>query len=416
MVLGLFSGNKGIRSGLPSGVHRKNESEKMKATMKFCAVLLALLLAGMAMVPCVSAGENGIIIDSEQLAEESQAMSVNVSKIPLSHLQFRDDIEKVKVVHELSTESGKNLQTIPVGSIIHHSDDDITRVFDSKGIQLFYAADNEAALIPTPSGRLLPATRVHPVPSGVFLKTLGNVTYVIHEGQVIFTVINDRKEELSQLRGLPDSNSIQVNSDFTGWIENAFDNNVPQIGYFSAYWVVPSHPPSSESQEAIFLFNAIQPSDGTAIIQPVLEWNQPSTGLYWTGAAWSLKNGVGYPSTRITVNDGETVRGQLVWRPSMNAWLIIFTNSAGQSVSKYTTDISTDQNLATFVALEGTKIDDDTDVPGDTTFSSMQFLSGLGGSAVPIIWGQDINGNAPLTQLQVQIISNPSSVKLHTAN
>src|SRR5690606_28926061 len=104
MVLGLFSGNKGIRSGLPSGVHRKNESEKMKATMKFCAVLLALLLAGMAMVPCVSAGENGIIIDSEQLAEESQAMSVNVSKIPLSHLQFRDDIEKVKVVHELSTE------------------------------------------------------------------------------------------------------------------------------------------------------------------------------------------------------------------------------------------------------------------------------------------------------------------------
>jgi len=100
----------------------------------------------------------------------------------------------------------------------------------------------------------------------------------------------------------------------------------------------------------------------------------------------------------------------------MNAWLIIFTNSAGQSVSKYTTDISTDQNLATFVALEGTKIDDDTDVPGDTTFSSMQFLSGLGGSAVPIIWGQDINGNAPLTQLQVQIISNPSSVKLHTAN
>ena len=100
----------------------------------------------------------------------------------------------------------------------------------------------------------------------------------------------------------------------------------------------------------------------------------------------------------------------------MGAWLIMFTNGAGQTVSKYTTDISTDRNLATFVTLEGTKIDDNTDVPGDTTFSSMQFLSGLGGATVPIVWGRYTNPNAPLTQLQVQIISNPSTVKLHTAN
>ncbi|MFA5267970.1 MAG: hypothetical protein WC379_08355 [Methanoregula sp.] len=385
-------------------------------TLKIGVMLLALLLAAMAMVPMVNADKDEMIMDSAQLAEESQAMSVDVSKIPVSHLPFTEGVEKVKVMYELTTESGKNLQTIPIGSIISHSDDDITRVFDSKGIQQFYAADNESALIPTPSGKMLPATRVHPVPSGAFLKTVGNVTYVIYEGHVIFTVINDRKVELSQLQGIADGKSTRVNSNFTGWIEDAFDNNVPQIGYFSAYWVAPIHPPSSESQEASFLFNAIQPADGTAIIQPVLEWNQPSTGLYWTGAAWSLKNGVGYPSSRINVNDGETVRGQLVWRPSMGAWLITFTNSNGQSVSKYTTDISTDQNLATFVALEGTKIDDNSDVPGDTTFSSMQFLSGLGGNTVPIIWGMDINGNAPLTQLQVQIISNPSSVKLHTAN
>jgi hypothetical protein len=384
--------------------------------LRLGVVLLALLLVAMAMVPMVSAEENGIIIDSNQLAEESRAMSVDVSKIPVSHLQITDNVEKVKVIHELTTESGKNLQTIPVGSIIYHSDDDITRVFDSEGVQQLFAADDEAALIPTPSGKRLPATRVHQVPSGAFLKTVGNVTYVIDKGQVIFSVVNDRKEKSSSLQGTHDGQSVRIISDFTGWIEDAFDNNVPQIGYFSAYWVAPSSPPSSESQEVIFLFNAIQPADGTAIIQPVLEWNQPSTGLYWTGAAWSLKNGVGYPSSRINVNTGDTVRGQLVWRPSMNAWLIMFTNGAGQTVSKYTTDISTDQNLATFTALEGTKIDDNTDVPGDTTFSNMQFLSGLGGSTVPIVWGQNINGNAPLTQLRVQIILNPLSVKLHTAN
>jgi len=37
----------------------KNESEKMK-TMKLYTVLLALLLAGMAMVPCVSAIEKPV--------------------------------------------------------------------------------------------------------------------------------------------------------------------------------------------------------------------------------------------------------------------------------------------------------------------------------------------------------------------
>jgi len=33
----------------------KNESEKMRTTMKFCVVMLALLLAGVGILPCVSA-------------------------------------------------------------------------------------------------------------------------------------------------------------------------------------------------------------------------------------------------------------------------------------------------------------------------------------------------------------------------
>lgn len=382
---------------------------------KLSVALLALLLAAMAMVPIVSANET-LTLDADQLAEESRMISVDISKIPVSDLRINDNVEKTIVRQGITSENEKGLSVIPSGSIIRHYRDNITRVFDANGNQLMYADDKDAALIPTPSGKMLPATRIHPVPSGAFLKTIGDITYVIHDGNVLFTVVNDLKGESSQVHSDLTTVSTRSTSDFTGWIEDAFDNNVPQIGYFSAYWVAPSSPPSSENQEAIFLFNAIQPAAGNAIIQPVLEWNQPSTGLYWTGAAWSLYNNVGYPSSRISVNSGDTVRGQMVWRPAMGAWLIMFTNGAGQTVSKYTTDISTDQNLATFVALEGTKIDDNTDVPGDTTFSSMQFLSGLGGSSFPIVWGQNTNVNAPLTQLQVQILSNPASVKLHTAN
>lgn len=384
--------------------------------LKLITVLLALLVAAMVIVPMVSAAEATANPDAVQLAEESRMISVDVSKIPVSDLKINDAVEKRVVKQGLTTESGKDILTIPTGSIIQHSGNNITRVFDSEGFQLLYADDADAALIPTPSGKMLPATRIHPVPSGAFLKTINTATYIIYDGKVLFTVINDRDGKSMNSQENEGIRSARVTSDFTGWIEDAFDNNVPQIGYFSAYWVAPSSPPTSESLEAIFLFNAIQPAAGNAIIQPVLEWNQPSTGLYWTGAAWSLQNNVGYPSSRITVNSGDTVRGQMIWRPTMGAWLIMFTNGTGQTVSKYTTDISTDQNLATFVALEGTKIDDNTDVPGDTTFSSMQFLSGLGGTTVPIVWGQNTNVNAPLTQLQVQIISNPSSVKLHTAN
>jgi len=81
MVLGLFSGNKGIRSGLPSGAHRKNESEKMKA-MKFCAVLLALLLAGMAMVPIAGAleGSHSVIEFQTQIENFDFQSAINTNE------------------------------------------------------------------------------------------------------------------------------------------------------------------------------------------------------------------------------------------------------------------------------------------------------------------------------------------------
>jgi len=79
MVLGLFPGNKGIRSGLPSRAHRKNESEKMKATMKFSVVLLALLLAGMAMVPCVSAADSFGETSSSQVELINQLMHQKIT-------------------------------------------------------------------------------------------------------------------------------------------------------------------------------------------------------------------------------------------------------------------------------------------------------------------------------------------------
>jgi len=62
------------------------------------------------------------------------------------------------------------------------------------------------------------------------------------------------------------------------------------------------------------------------------------------------------------------------------------------------------------VALEGKNINDDTDVPGDTDFHDMSF------DGDTPTWEEYVDGNAPLTGLDVERVSQPDRVILHTAN
>jgi len=63
-----------------------------------------------------------------------------------------------------------------------------------------------------------------------------------------------------------------------------------------------------------------------------------------------------------------------------------------------------------FVALEVVNVDDDNDVPGDTDFHDMTFMGDTP------TWIEDVDPNAPLTGLDVEIVSQPERVKLHTTN
>lgn len=148
----------------------------------------------------------------------------------------------------------------------------------------------------------------------------------------------------------------------------------------------------------------------------MLEWNQPETGLHWTGAAWSIINGVGVHSDRINANVGDVIKGRLLWSTTYNQWYIqIYDVTTGQYHSLYSSGIS-DSNLAVYAALEGYQIDDNSDVPGDTTFYDMVYK--YNGNPVSVYLVPWINSHARthLTELNVGIISNPSRVNLYTAN
>lgn len=376
-------------------------------------ILLALLLAAMAMVPYVSAE----VTADQDIPDSLSGNQVDIERIQLPQLRFDKTQEKIAVSAELSALGTRGMQAIPDGAIIYHAADDTTTIFNRDGRQILIADDKKSAVISTPGG-LKRATFVSEVPPESHVINKGDITYVTNGRDLILTIICENVtrniENERALNRKTGSTSPKTLSNFNGWIEYAYDN-MPQIRQFDAYWTVPSSPPSSEFAEPVFLFNGIRTYGETAIVQPVLEWNQPSTGLYWTGCSWALKDGMqDLKTTRITASTGDTMKGRLYWYSATGEWYIqIYDVTTGQYRSLYSNYVP-DSDVQVDITLEGWGIDDNTDVPGDTTFYNMVYK--YNGNPVPVVLKKFTSTSAPLTQLNVEILSNPSSVKLHTAN
>lgn len=285
---------------------------------------------------------------------------------------------------------------ISPGSVVHYSDS-ITTLYGPGGNVTLRIKDSRVPKLSTPAGYSLPVTHLFQVPSESYIHKDGNETKIYKNGECILTVIND----------------VAVIPAYDGWIEQANDWSVANLDWFEAYWEVPTSPPNPDSSVVDFLFNAIEPSDGSSIIQPVLEWNWGDSGR-WTAAAWYVENGVGYRSDPINVNVGDTLNGGMWYLPSgINMWDVYIEDQNTDRGTAIYTDVIGTSNLATFVALEGYNIDGDSDVPGDTTFYNMDFS--YQSNPVDITWNSDIDDTAPLTGLDVTIYSD-SRVELETAN
>ncbi len=365
---------------------------------KTIIALLALLVAAVAIVPCVSAEENpaSIRADFQIPALDTKAF-----------LPIKD------VDQPLSPMDDMTVFSIPEGSIIYHTNDGMTKVFDKEGKGLISAYDRDSLMIHTSAGITKPVTFIHLVPSDSHAYHKGNRTFVTDDkGNLILTIINDNPLASG-------GTNVKAAVLYNEWIEWAEDTTISSLTQFDAYWYVPSQPPSSEITEAIYLFNGISPSGGgPGIIQPVLEWNRPDTGLYWTGTAWGCSPNPGEDDigSRISVSTGDRLKGRLYWSTTYNQWYVQLSDLTKGTYSTVYTDILPGYtNLEAYVALEGYNFDDDTDVPGDTEFYNMVFKNS--GTTVPMAFHDHYGSSAllKLSGLDVNIISG-TDIWLNTAN
>jgi hypothetical protein len=98
-----------------------------------------------------------------------------------------------------------------------------------------------------------------------------------------------------------------------GWVTWAtwVDATAAAITSFATTWTVPAAP-STQSGQLIYLFNALEDTSGTVILQPVLQWGVSGAGggNYWGVASWYVdSNNHAFCTPVVPVNVGDQLTG-----------------------------------------------------------------------------------------------------------
>ena len=97
-----------------------------------------------------------------------------------------------------------------------------------------------------------------------------------------------------------------------GWITYAswLNKTGSPVSSFTTSWTVPPAPLAYNSQ-TLFQFNSIEPTSGTAILQPVLQYGSSAAGgaKYWAVASWYVVGNQAYYSSLVQVSVGQSLTG-----------------------------------------------------------------------------------------------------------
>ncbi|AGB02958.1 hypothetical protein [Methanoregula formicica] len=433
---------------------------------KTWVVLLALLVAAMAMVPMVSA--NALSATDSEKISELNAASLNQSNTQLPRLQYLQTQKKAIINGEFRmsdstqssqvamrvTESAVPIVTnLPFGAIVEHSNNGVTTVFDSDGIQLFAVDDATAPLINIVGGAL-PATFVFEVPDQSLIVDKGDITHVFFNNNRIVSIVG-------KSGGVHEfvSSSLQTCSPQTlspQWIEYGETARISTVGQFSARWNVPKEPvlvspytpgiSIDGSQSTVW--NGLEDTNGTYLLQPVLEWYVRSkasdpypTEANWSIASWWISpkenngNGIhstrryGIPSTGELVESGDLIQGNLyhsgaIWSGAITDLTLgisstLFLNSSQSSDLTY-------RNLQAYTVLEGwntvalnPQSYNSSYLPGNTTFTNIIINDIYGNSVIPASmpgYVNTANWSPTAYGLSVTNSSWPASISLNTGN
>jgi hypothetical protein len=213
--------------------------------------------------------------------------------------------------------------------------------------------------IPTPSG-LTYAPCVHEVPPGASVTAEGAVSL---NGIIIETLSACPYKEISSApteanwQGIPQK-VFDINSASTfqppytnGWWLDSWWTSPSQITKLSAKWTVPSNP--SATGGLIYLFPSIEPANGTAIVQPVLQWGNNG---FFGGNSWFLSNwlvrpdGTSVYTTPQPTSAGHVIIGTMTRTAgSATRWNIDFNDTT----ARQSTSMNTETKLTSWTAVQG---------------------------------------------------------------
>ena len=241
-----------------------------------------------------------------------------------TELNPEPNIQASQITNLLISSSNRTISTIPYGSIIYHSKEGVTTVFDANGNQLFAAEDENSAQIPTPKGSMMPATHVHVIPSGSAIVSVGNITYISNQNVVLFEEI-DASPTASLTKPMAVDPPSVLPSSYIEGIEGVPTSS--SLGNFITYWTVPSSPVNKLVKiNTTFIWNGLESSSGPdVLIQPVLQWNTNTLPSQWQAlASWAIIGVNGYESNIVSgVNPGDIILGQMTYSPNLKQWTIL---------------------------------------------------------------------------------------------
>ncbi|KAF8993838.1 hypothetical protein BDQ17DRAFT_1545833 [Cyathus striatus] len=235
----------------------------------------------------------------------------------------------------------------------------------------------------TPGGPRL-RSQVHFVPPGARIHHDSDTAHVISsEGEIFLTTKITRQSTTSSLA------SRDITSGYVAY--SVWSNKLGSpIKTFTTSWVVPPAPKTYNGQ-LLYIFNALEPSSGDAILQPVLQFGTSSAGgdKYWAIASWYLLGDDIFHSTLVPVQSGATLTGTMTLQ-SVNAsgastsysYNSKFSSSPYASITVTTTE---ELNLV-YEALEIYSVVNASDLPTGKTSMNGISLTMMDGSHPSVQW------------------------------
>jgi len=408
-----------------------------------CAVLLSFIL----------------VISMAGATTDNQSTSVfNADTYQPPELQFDPSQEKVIVNKELSPvveEDGSDntikrtfmkgtaSSTIPVGSIIYHSKDGITTVFDQTGKQILTADDSQAEMIQTPVG-LIPATHVHTVPSGSDSYAAANATYLVYNNAVIWVTIHEKRDLLENPEG---NTSVTESPTFSGKTLNSMSDETPIVnspviasavvnnpGFksgdsFTAEWTVPPSPSRTGAYSPTYLSLGLDELGTTKVnsnvyrewqkAKSIIEYDYDQNAWYMTTCQFESFDSVNWDmlcNNNWPINSGDKIKGRVEYEnlsttnpPDLHYHIhsYIWDLNTGKGLNggaSYPADTDTITQLNLILQGDLNKLDESS-VVGNTTFSPVGF------PVLPTTYAATSNSRLP--HLRVENLW-PDKIVFHT--